>query len=422
MIKETRIHTLKTLLLSIVFLFAAMQGKANNVDCKIPADAILLTPNTSTLLSGKKYYINQDIILTGNSLILEANSKLYIPEGAILQASGTMHMKGGEINICDNAGFFFKGAVNIGEKGSKNDAIVNVGSFSFFSVNGSISQLDPADGNSSSTGKAQFNLSDGANINVCATLSISSIHYPMVKYVGGGHETANVVNRAPASGTPGATLSDSSSVNWFALAGLAHVLPGKANLCTNEQACESMWPPGLKAEIEGICSEIAESKPAIRLTKVGEFNITSTNQGFASIGETITYTFKIKNTGNITLRNVVLIDEMIGTSLSPQYTSGDTNNNGLLEVDEEWVYTLIYPVTQEDIDRKVVYNIASASAKDFKFKPATAISYDPNPLSLDTPDHPGLLPSCQKCTIVLLKENSLMITNPHIIQLLRNLE
>lgn len=422
MIKKKKTQILRTVLLLVVFLFAIYEGKAYNVDCKIPSDAILLTPSTSTLVSGKKYFVNQDLTLVGNGLIIESNAKLYIPEGVILQASGTMHMKGGEINICDNAGFFFKGSVNVGEKGSKNDATINVGNFSFFSVNGSIMQLDPADGDHNASGKAQFNLSDGSNINVCATLSVSSIHYPMVKYVGKGHESANVVNRAPASGIPGAKLSDSALVNWFALAGLAHVVPGKANLCMNEQACESMWPPGLKAEIEGICSETGETKPAIRLTKVGVFNTTDTNEGYASEGDTITYTFKLKNTGNIGLKNIVLIDEMLDNNLLPKYVSGDTNNNSLLDVNEEWIYTLIYTITQEDIDRQAVYNIASASAKDFKFKTATATSYDPNPLPLDTPDHPGLLPGCNKCTIVLLKEYSLVITNPHIIQFLNNLE
>ncbi|MDM1376258.1 DUF11 domain-containing protein [Myroides marinus] len=421
MIKEKRNQFLKVAVL-LLSLLSFLQGKAAPVDCKIPNDAILLTASTNVLQSGKKYYTDKDLTLVGNSFTLEANSKLYIPEGVILQASGTMHMKGGEMNICDNAGFFFKGAVNIGEIRSNHSAIVNVGNFSFFSVNGSISQLDPADGAIDKLGKAQFNLSDGANINVCATLSITSIHYPMVKYIGKGHESANVINKAPASGTPGAKLSDSSYVNWFALAGLAHVLPGQANLCTNAQACESMWPPGLKAEIEGICSETGDTKPAIRLTKVGSFNTNSINQGYASIGDTITYTFKIKNIGNTALKNVVLIDDMLSTNLVPEYFSGDTNSNTLLDVDEEWSYKLNYSITQADLDREAVYNIASASAKDFKFKTATATSYDPNPLPLDTPGHPGLLSNCQKCTIVLLKQYSLVITNPHIIQLMRNLD
>ncbi|MDM1444625.1 hypothetical protein Q2490_13260 [Myroides odoratimimus] len=421
MIKRKRKQLLNTTLL-LLTLFSFYQGIASNINCKIPSDAILLTASTNILQSGKKYFTDKDLLIAGSTFTIEPNAELYIPEGVILQASGTMHMKGGLINICDNAGFFFKGAVNIGEIRSNNNAIVNVGDFSFFSVNGSISQLDPADGDSIKTAKAQFNLSDGANINVCATLSVASIHYPMVKYVGKGHESANVVNRAPASGAPGAKLSDSSSVNWFALAGLAHVSPGSANLCTDPLACESMWPPGLKAEIEGICSETGETKPAISLTKVGAFNTTTVNQGYASVGETINYTFKIKNIGNVALKNITLIDEMVGNNLIPEFISGDINNNNLLDVNEEWVYTLIYPVTQEDINRKAVYNIASASAKDFKFKTATATSYDPNPLPLDTPGHPGLLADCKKCTIVLLKEYNLVITNPHVRQLMLNLE
>ncbi|MEC4114165.1 hypothetical protein [Myroides pelagicus] len=63
------------------------------------------------------------------------------------------------------------------------------------------------------------------------------------------------------------------------------------------------------------------------------------------------------------------------------------------------------------------------NVRDFSYKSAQAISYDPKPLPLDTPGHPGQLPECPDCTIVLLKTGSpLLITNPHVIQLLRNLE
>ncbi|MGG5506347.1 MULTISPECIES: DUF7507 domain-containing protein [unclassified Myroides] len=413
-------------LLSLLFvLLLAYEGKAAPVNCTIPPNSILLTPTRSILEAGKSYHITENTTLIGEGLTIEAGAKLYIPTGVVLQAGGTMHMEGGEINICDHAGFFFKGAVNIGKLASQKDAIINVGNFSFFSVNGSISQLDPSSGNADIPGKAQFNLGDGANINVCATLSIGSLHYPMVNYVGIGDVNANVVNRAPAAGTPGAKLSDSEFVNWFALAGLAHVLPGNANLCTNASACQDMWPPGLKQEIEGICSETggnANPKPALTLTKTGEFNETSENEGYASIGETITYTFKVKNTGNVPLRRILITDDRLTDLPTPTYMSGDTNNDGLLDLTETWTYQAIYTLKEEDIERNAVYNIATVTGSDFKFNTATATSYDPNPLPLDTPDHPGVLADCPKCTIVLLKEYFLLITNPHIIQLMRNLD
>ncbi|MDM1046110.1 hypothetical protein HX004_15000 [Myroides sp. 1354] len=416
---------LSPLLFVFFALFLPFTSRAANVNCTIPSHSILLTPSRTVLETGKSYHITQNTTLTGQTLTIEAGAKLYIPTGLVLQAGGTMHMQGGEINICDNAGFFFKGAVNIGKLASQKDAIVNVGNFSFFSVNGSISQLDPADGKINTPGKAQFNLGDGANINVCATLSISSLHYPMVNYVGIGDVNANVVNRAPASGTPGARLSESAFVNWFALAGLAHVSPGRASLCTNATACQEMWPPGLKQEIEGICSETGGNinpKPALTLTKTGKFNETSENEGYASVGETITYTFKVKNTGNVPLRRILITDDRLTDLPTPTYVSGDTNNDGLLDLTETWTYQTTYSLKEEDISRKVVYNIATATGSDFKFNTATATSYDPNPLPLDTPDHPGILADCPKCTIVLLKEYYLLVTNPHIIQLIRNLD
>lgn len=418
-VKKNRIINL--LVLSIVTFLLCQNVKASNYNCIVPQGAIELTSTTNVLESGKIYYAAKSLTITGGRFVMQANSKLFIPQGVLLRGSGVMELKGGEMNICDNAGFFFNGAVNLGERGSGKSAIVNVGSFSFFSVNGSIYQNDPSNGNNNQKAKAEFNLSDGANINVCATISINSVDYPMVNFVGKGVESANVINKAPASGTVGAKLSSSSSVNWFALAGLAHVSAGEAILCTNAQNCESMWPSGLKAEIEGICSDTGQSKPSISLSKVGIFNETAYNQGYASVGETITYRFIVKNTGNTALLNVSLIDDMLDEEYQPVYKSGDTNNNGVLDIDEQWVYELTYTIVQRDLDTKAVYNIASVTARDYGFNFTKATSKDPNPLPLDTPGHPGILPSCKECTIVLLKENTLMITNPHVIQLIRNL-
>lgn len=409
----------------LFFALLMIEGQAATSPCTIPPGSIALTASENTLEAGKRYHVLEHLTLTGSTFTIEPGAILYIATGVVLQASGTMHMKGGEIIICDYSGFFFKGAVNIGEIRSKNNAVVHVGNFSFFSVNGSISQLDPADGDPTIPSKAEFNLGDGANINVCATLSISSTHYPMVNHVGKGDVNANVVNRAPASGTPGARLSDSFNVNWFALAGLAHVSPGNANLCTSASTCHELWPPGLKQEIEGICSETGGNinpKPALTLTKVGKFNETASNGGFASAGETITYSLKVKNTGNVPLTRISIVDDRLSNLPTPTYISGDTNNDGLLDTTETWTYQTTYTLTEEDIARKAVYNLATVSGTDLKYNTATAISYDPNPLPLDTPDHPGILPDCPECTIVLLKEFHLLVTNPHIIQLMRNLD
>ena len=70
----------------------------------------------------------------------------------------------------------------------------------------------------------------------------------------------------------------------------------------------------------------------------------------------VPYTVEVDNTGNVAL-SISVVDELtnsFGTStLDLDGPSGDTNDNGLLDVDETWTYTGSYTVTQDDIDAGV---------------------------------------------------------------------
>ncbi|MGL5406758.1 MAG: DUF7507 domain-containing protein [Propionibacteriaceae bacterium] len=75
-------------------------------------------------------------------------------------------------------------------------------------------------------------------------------------------------------------------------------------------------------------------------------------------GETLTYTFKAKNTGNISLRNIVIKDPLPGLSaLSCDHTVPAT-----LIPDEVLTCTATYQVTQSDMDSGVRSNKATVSA------------------------------------------------------------
>ncbi|MBE0666966.1 MAG: hypothetical protein IH593_04755, partial [Bacteroidales bacterium] len=63
---------------------------------------------------------------------------------------------------------------------------------------------------------------------------------------------------------------------------------------------------------------------------------------------TLTYTIVVVNTGNTSLTNVVLTDDLATTG--PSLVSGDEVNPGVLDVGETWTYTATYTVTQADID------------------------------------------------------------------------
>ncbi|WP_415583313.1 gliding motility-associated C-terminal domain-containing protein, partial [Flavobacterium frigoris] len=95
----------------------------------------------------------------------------------------------------------------------------------------------------------------------------------------------------------------------------------------------------------------AES-PSILLVKEGVFNDVDGN-GFAEVGETITYNFTITNTGNIPLTNVTIIDTMPGLVISG-------NPIALLQVGEANSTSIIatYVITQRDLDALSISNKA----------------------------------------------------------------
>ncbi|MEZ4793370.1 MAG: gliding motility-associated C-terminal domain-containing protein [Gelidibacter sp.] len=101
---------------------------------------------------------------------------------------------------------------------------------------------------------------------------------------------------------------------------------------------------------------LCQETPGIALIKTGTFN-DSDGDGCSDAGETITYTFTVTNQGNTSITNVVLNDPMLGGDIALE--SGDTDSDSELDVDETWVYTSDYAVTQSDIDAGMVSNQAA---------------------------------------------------------------
>ncbi|WP_369752656.1 gliding motility-associated C-terminal domain-containing protein [Flavobacterium sp. WC2409] len=95
--------------------------------------------------------------------------------------------------------------------------------------------------------------------------------------------------------------------------------------------------------------------PSISIIKTGVFN-DSNNDGFAQVGETISYSFLITNTGNMPLSNVTVTDNLTGLILtgSPIVSlgAGETNNTA---------YSGVYPVTLRDIQLGLVTNYANVT-------------------------------------------------------------
>lgn len=180
----------------------------------------------------------------------------------------------------------------------------------------------------------------------------------------------------------------------------------------------------------GYARKLKEDCESCVLEKDGVFE-DENGDGRAAVGETITYTFDVKNAGDMDIKNVVITDPLFGFNIvvnpdtyqvvQPVGTTisftGDQNTNGVLERHETWTFTVSYTVTQSDINNRGVYNRATTTGSGYVIPDSertfSVESIDPTPYD-DTWE--GWDASRPYHTFVPLKGSSILITNPMIRQ------
>jgi len=141
--------------------------------------------------------------------------------------------------------------------------------------------------------------------------------------------------------------------------------------------------------------------PDISVAKTGVFN-DENGDGFGQVGETLSYTFVVTNTGNVTLTNISITDPLVAISGTPIASLAPGDSDGTS-------FTGSYTLTQADIDAGEFENIALASGTDPNGNPVEDDSDDPfNPADVDPdgdgdPDDPTITPIGQNPDISLLK-------------------
>ncbi|MFS4439131.1 CshA/CshB family fibrillar adhesin-related protein [Paracoccaceae bacterium GXU_MW_L88] len=125
--------------------------------------------------------------------------------------------------------------------------------------------------------------------------------------------------------------------------------------------------PILNGEIEDYVIEIQSAD--IELEKAGTLN--DGGDGIANVGDTVEYSFTVTNTGQTTLTDIEIDDDLVTVSGGPiaELASGASDST---------TFTATYTLTQADLDAGEVENTATATAITFSGDPITDISDDPS--------------------------------------------
>ncbi|PHS01326.1 MAG: hypothetical protein COA80_02365, partial [Leeuwenhoekiella sp.] len=125
---------------------------------------------------------------------------------------------------------------------------------------------------------------------------------------------------------------------------------------------------------------VIEESPVSQLQFVKTAVLNDENQdAFAQVGETITYTFTVTNTGNTSVSDIVIEDDRLdisGLALVPE----------TLAAGESGVVTAVYTITQEDIEAGFVTNTATATGTDQFGEEVTDVSDNGDELADDDGD------------------------------------
>lgn len=131
--------------------------------------------------------------------------------------------------------------------------------------------------------------------------------------------------------------------------------------------------------------------PAIGAVKTATFNDES-GDGFAQVGETITYRYALTAYGSSALINVGLAETGFsgaGTLPVPTLQSGDANADSRLDLTETWIYTATYTLMAGDLAAGSVSNQATAGAETPGGTPVSDLSDSTNPADGDGIGTPG---------------------------------
>lgn len=163
-------------------------------------------------------------------------------------------------------------------------------------------------------------------------------------------------------------------------------LANTATLNANDPDSTALTPEEMDVTVT-----LAAKAPSFTVTKTGDdANLSSP----VIIGDTVSFEITVANTGNQTITNIVLDDDLTSdvndtlTITDPELDRGDADGDKDLDVGETHVYTATYTVDQVGLDAGGIENTVSVSGTDPQNTPITEVL--DTPVEIDIPRNPVL--------------------------------
>jgi uncharacterized repeat protein (TIGR01451 family) len=193
---------------------------------------------------------------------------------------------------------------------------------------------------------------------------------------GDGNTTdlTSLLTLSSVNGTPQSILTSLSvgDVATYMLRYTVNEIAMNSGMVSNMATVTASSPTGTNDTTDSTDSAVKnelDQSPLMSLTKSATLN--DGGDGKLDIGDTITYTLTLSNTGNVSLTSVSLSDTItdlsgaaLGLQSGPTYISGGTSfaSTSSMEVGDVIVYEAVFAINQQAINAGGVSNTANASA------------------------------------------------------------